>query len=509
MKRTAKDSAVLFVLALGTTALIACPASLDDRCAEGACDPSVSEAGVDGQSPDANVPDAPVPPNCDENADAISEEAKGCLDDTFALFVDGTSGDDTNPGTKSSPMKSIAAAVAKGPTLGKRRVYVCGNGPYVESVEITSPVHLFGGFACGTWTADSSLKPHVTPDTPGYALHVNGVAADLRVEDIAFEALAGTVDAPSSIAVFVANSPSVTFKRVDIKANGGFTSPDGNAGVMGTPDQDPRGNDGTPTAGGAEKECKCSTGGVTRGGKGGDPTGTESGGKNGEPVITPPNPPVATGQGGTRDECEGGTGNGRRGSDAPPAPAAPRAPLGTLDASGWKPGDGAKGSNGTPGQGGGGGGSYRIGAAGQNGGGGGGGCGGCGGSGGDGGKGGGASVALLSFDSLVRLSASTLTASDAGNGAAGKDGGPGGSGGLGGGGGNGGCPGGIGGDGGKGGAGAGGAGGVSAAVFYKGAAPIAEGSTLNHGAKGAGGKGGKSPDNDGPDGLEGAIVEAL
>src|SRR5690606_5163433 len=98
---------------------------------------------------------------------------------------------------------------------------------------------------------------------------------ELRVEDIGFEALAGTADAPSSIAVFVANSPTVTFKRVDVKANAGFTSPEGSPGTMGTPNQSPDGNAGGPTMGGAEKTCTCSTGGSTKGGKGGDTMGTE------------------------------------------------------------------------------------------------------------------------------------------------------------------------------------------------------------------------------------------
>lgn len=506
MKRV-RDLAILSALVASAVALPACPPSLGDRCDEGAClaGAQVDDGGGDGR--DADTPDAPVPPDCNEDADATSAEAKGCMVDTFAVFVDGVTGDDTNPGTKDKPFKKIATAIAKGPPEGKRRVYVCGPGPYAEHLKLTTAVHLFGGFACGTWTPDEATKAKVAPTDAGYALHVDSVSAPLRFENMAFEAIAGTAASPSSIAAFVASSPNVVLRRVDLKANDGFTSLPGQAGAMGNHDTTPDGNNGTATQGGAEKMCTCSFGGTTKGGKGGDTQGTESGGSKGAPAIVPPVPGTATGEGSSRSECEGGTG-GKRGSDAPPALFQPKPSVGALDATGWHPGDGAKGVNGTPGQGGGGGGSYTIGAAGQNGGGGGGACGGCGGSGGDGGKGGGASVALLAFNAPVTLKTCLLEATKAGNGAEGRDGGPGSSGGSRGNGGNTACPGGNGGNGGKGGAGAGGAGGVSAAVLHKGDVPINEGSTLKSGSKGTGAAGGRSPENDGPDGLEGEIVPA-
>ena len=504
-----RDSGILIGLMGIATALAACPASLDDRCTDGACIPG-GNTGDGGSSDgrDADAPDAVAPDDCNEKADASSPEAKGCIVDSFALFVDGATGDDTNDGTKAKPFKTISAAIAKVPSAGKRRIYVCGEGPYAEHVKVTTAANVFGGFSCSSWAPDPGIKTKVAPTDTGYALHVDGVTAAVRFEDIGFESVPGTDASPSSIAAFVASSPNVTLKRVELKASAGFTSAPGNSGTMGQPNQDPNGNNGSATAGGDAKTCSCSFGSSTTGGRGGNTQGTDMGGESGKPSIAPPVPSTATGAGSPRAECEGGTGNGKRGSDAPAAAFAARPAVGSLDSTGWHPGDGAKGTNGVPGQGGGGGGSYTIGAAGQNGGGGGGACGGCGGGGGDGGKGGGASIALLAFSSPVTLKASTLSAALAGNGAQGRDGGAGASGGTRGNGGNSACAGGNGGNGGKGGAGAGGAGGVSAAILHKGGAPLNEGSSLKHGAKGAFGEGGKSPENDGPDGLEGESVEA-
>ena len=507
MKRV-RDTAILFGFAAAAMALPACPASLDDRCTAGACLPggSGTDGGGDG---DADKPDAPIPPDCKEDADANAPEAKGCMVDTFAVFVDGATGDDANPGTKEKPFKKIGTAIAQGPADGKRRIYVCGPGPYAEHLKLTTAVNIFGGFACGTWLPDSTIKAKVAPTDAGYALHVDNVSAPLRFEDMAFEAVAGTASAPSSVAAFVASSPNVVFKRVELKAGAGASGDDGEAGTTGTPTSGTLdGNSGADVAGGEAKTCTCTTGGSSTGGAGGDVNGTDINGTAGTPTISPPLPDATySGAGQTQADCNSTVNFPRPGSNAPAAQSAARPSVGVLDAAGWRGGNGGNGQAGVPGQGGGGGGS-RTNVGSNNGGGGGGGCGGCGGSGGTGGTAGGSSIALLAFASPVRLVASSLLAESAGAGGTGKDGGSGGGGGGSGQGFKSGCDGNVGGNGGKGGAGAGGAGGISAAVLHKDGLPTNEGSTLEHGGKGAAGTGGKSPDNDGPDGLEGEIVAA-
>src|SRR5690606_20732871 len=77
-----------------------------------------------------DFPDAATPPDCDPAADAISPAATGCVVDTFALFVDAENGDDANDGFKDKPLRSVGAAVAKVPSTGKRRIYICGSATY-------------------------------------------------------------------------------------------------------------------------------------------------------------------------------------------------------------------------------------------------------------------------------------------------------------------------------------------------------------------------------------------
>lgn len=494
-------------LAYVTLALSDCSSS--SSCEETAsCGASSSDA--QGDTIEAGLVDAPAaPPTCVEEADA--KDSLDCAVNTYALFVDGTDGLESNDGSRDKPFKSIGKALAS--LNGRRRIYVCGSTTFDEHVDEKSSAyaHLFGGFACKTWLPDSAAKPKIAPKTAGYALRVSAVNGPLRFEDISFESLAGTKADKSSIAVFVSTSPNVSFKRCDLKANLAFNGDDGDQGTTGTPTQgDLNGISATGNTGGAAKTCTCTTGGTSTGGKGGDTLGAVNGIKGQIDTLSPAPTGLDDGAPSTQNDCNTGASGAHRGAAAPSANNAPKpTAIGALDESGWVPVDGKTGSPGAMGQGGGGGGS-RSNAVPitNNGGGGGGGCGGCGGGGGTGGTAGGSSIALLTFTAPVKVIASTLAASNAGTGGVGKGGGSGGVAGGFGIGSMGGCPGNSGGAGGAGGAGSGGAGGVSAAIFHKNGAPTNDGSTLTNGTKGALGKGGKSPDNDGLEGLEGQIVQA-
>ena len=487
---------------LGSSALAACfGLALFAACGvypKGTCDETSTCPPDDAGSDVVNVGDAPVdaPEGCDPNADP--KDAPKCVDDSFGVFVDTTGGSDSNVGTKQSPLKSINSALGK--LAGKARVYVCA-GTYAEHVKTITNASVFGGFACGTWAYDAS-KPKVAPADAGYALEVTGASG--TIADIEFVAQPGTSTSVSSVAVLIANSPQLTLRRVKIEAGAALKGDDGADALSGV--STPASYDGiigTASAGGALKSCACSTGGTSKGAKGGDPSGPEPDGATGEIAQVPP---TSTGAGGTRSDCElNGTGVGRPGSDAPPASSASAPSLGTLDATGWHPGDGSAGNNGVPGQGGGGGGSYAKGMPAQNGGGGGGACGGCGGGGGGGGKGGGASIAVLSVQSTVTLQASELVTANAGAGGRGKSGMSGAGGGIHGNPGNGACAGGNGGTGGAGGAGSGGAGGLSVGVLSKGPKPTLDTTTVTNGDKGAAGAGGGG--NNGPDGQKSPTLE--
>jgi hypothetical protein len=482
------------ILSLSATfALVLACNALDQHldCSEPICGPD--DAGADGSvdgGGDGTRND------CGPGDPATSDK---CVDNASAVFVDSTA-NDSNPGTREAPVKTITTALSK---LGtKRRIYVC-EGTYPERVKLNDGVSLSGGFACTTWERTEGALVRVSPVEAGYALEVNHIASPVLVTDIDFTAAPGTAVAPSSIAAWVSDSTSVTLRRCSLTAAAGAdgkAGPKVDAGITGaagkTVGADPAGT---------ESACKvCPAGGASKGAKGGEAGGDGSTGGPELPVSADHSPPW-DGKGGLGNKkCnEGGIGhNGAEASNA--KNAATIATVGTLSNTAWLPRAGDNGVSGTPGQGGGGGGGRTP----LDGPGGGGGCGGCGGWGGNGGEGGGASIALVSFQSTVSLEASTLTSAKGGAGGAGGAGGGGGNGGNGGGAGNSGCQGGDGGKGGDGGAGGGGAGGVSAAIFFKGEKPGADPQTIlkpgTLGIKGAGG----APTNPGIDGLVGAFVPA-
>lgn len=485
---------------VATTALVlAC--SVGNDCDFGLCagtpaggDAAGNEGGIDTGT------DGPVvPPGCKPELDP--KDSAPCVVDSYGVFVDGSNGIDANPGTKAAPVKTFAAALAKLGTL--QRIYAC-EGTYAEHVKLTRGVSIYGGFACGSWSY-SGAKARIAPNDVGFALHVAGVTTPIAIADLEIVAQPGTKVAPSSIAVFVAKTTGATLRRVDVQAANGMTGDPGAVAADAEPGTTTspsiNGNPGDNTVGGAANICTCSTGGTTKGGRGGDTGGVAPNGTDGEPKYVPST--LGTGTAGTRASCEGTSAGGQRGSDAPPASDAASPSLGTLSETGWQVGDGDSGKNGAPGQGGGGGGSYGTGTPAVNGGGGGGACGGCGGGGGGGGKGGGSSAAILLLDSVVRIDASKLASGDAGDGGAGITGKGGGGGGMKGNGGNGACQGGLGGTGGTGGAGAGGSGGISAGILHKGTAPVVDAETnaaIRVKRAGDKGTGGNSPTNDGKPG---------
>lgn len=480
----------------------ACGSTLTDVCdLPGNCD--VPDAGADRTTtdgpaaPESSVDDSAmtsdsVPPGCDPNADP--RDSPECVSNQVGLFVDGTNGIDTNAGTKDAPLKTIQAAVMKAASAPQRRVYVCA-GTYPEAVTLTSAVSLYGGWACANWSYTGA--PAKVAPIAGAALRVDGVAGALTVEDLELDGPVGTPVARASVAAFVNASPSLTLKRVALRAGAGVVGGAGAAGSTGVPvSGDLNGIAAAGNLGGQEKACACTTGGTSSGGKGGA-GGVPTDGDTGKVAQATSTPATATGAGGTVAECTATGTSGRPGSLAPASTNGAGGGAATLDAMGWHGGDGTAGVSGVPGQGGGGGGGQTTG------GGGGGACGGCGGMGGGLGTAGGASIALAAVGSPVTLIACTLTAAGGGNGGNGAGGASGAAGGINGNGANGGCNGGKGGAGGAGGAGGGGTGGHSIGVLYVGTAPTLDGaSTVTTSAAGAAGTGGAPGVNGGKAGVK-------
>lgn len=446
-----------------------------------------------------------VPADCDPAAEP--KDAPKCVVSDFGVFVDATGGADSNPGTRESPVKSLGAALGK--LGGKSRVYVC-EGTYAEKIDLTAAVSIYGGFACSGWSY-SGTKAQFAAQTAGdYALRVKGIAGPITLADLEVTAAPGATGNPSSIAAFISESPAVVLRRLRLVAKEGVQGAAGADATTGiSAPVDLNGNNpeaGAAGKGGDLKICTCSSGGTSKGARGGDTTGVNNNGSNGETAMASPSPATSDGSGQTSITCQMAGLPPRPGSNAPAAKGAPSpASVGTVSVDGWKPTVGVAGDNGIPGQGGGGAGGNPSG--GSPGGGGGGACGGCGGTGGGGGGAGGSSLALLLFNAPVKIVATELVAATAGNGGNGKAGAAGQIGGAGGAR-VGSCSGGGGGSGGTGGAGNGGAGGLSVGVLYKGTKPTLDGTTITSGAFGTKGTGGMPGVNDGIDGTKADSLEA-
>lgn len=498
--------------------------------------------GASGFTPVSNGPAQLV----DFGASTTQNQTYYRVQATRAVFVDTAGGNDSNPGTGTSPKKTITSGIAAAAaTLPKSDVHV-SKGIYNEQVTLSNGVSLYGGFdAAAGWSRSSNNVTTIASPTPVGILG-SGLRAGLTVDQfhVAAANAAGNAlngDGLSSYGVVILNSTGgVTLSGMSITAGNGTM---GLAGVAGAPGG--RGTNGGNASGqffgfGGSSPCGAA------GGNGGFGPNDDIAGAPGLAGTNVPGGGASApgGAGGTAGTCSatsssnGGAApdlstNGSPGLSG--ASGTANTPLGFVNAlTLYLPSSGGDGSNGKAGGGGGGGGSGGGTAHGHNlvcsdcvphwgGGGGGGGGGGCGGSGGQGGRGGGGSFAVFILDSIVTIESSKLTAGNSGDGGKGGDGGaggPGGGGGIGAAGqshsdcttrsGGRGANGSTGGAGGTGGGGAGGAGGPSIGVFYRGASPNINGLTYTAGLAGQGGAGGQgiSQAPQGPSGTSGMIVSS-
>lgn len=458
--------------------------------------PDVPPGQVDGgAASDASDPNVGTPIGCDPMEEP--QKSPACVVDAYGLFVDPTNGDDTKPGTKAAPVKTISAGLGK--LNGRSRLYLC-EGVLTDRLRLSPAASLYGGFACGTWSY-TGARVRVVPLEVGAALTIDGAAQPAVLSDMEFVAAGGIESAPSSIAAIVSASANITFRRVVLTAQSGAPGASGLPGAAGALSAS------SPTPGTFNAAarlgqiCTCSTGAVTAGGNGGKagPNAANRVATNGAPtqlVVTPD---------GADGLAVGPVTNAHAGSDAPPGENGKGADH-LLDLTLGSPtpvvsAAGVDGLNGLVGQGGGAAAAFPGGAGVPSTDGGGGGCGGCGGHKGTSGKGGGASIALLAVDSPMHLENCALSSGNGGHGGAGAGGGLGTPGGTGGAADLNSRSGGPGGQGAGGGAGGGGAGGITVGIAYRGAKPKFQG-TITTGALGERGGGGILGTNDGIDGVK-------
>lgn len=419
------------------------------------------------------------------SASPCDDPANGPVPESCGIWVSASLGKDTNSGTQSDPVASLAHAVE----LAKERtghVYACAE-TWTAPLLLPGNMALHGSFDCvNGWKYLGSEKRAIlatAPDEIPLIVSDDGSGGKATMTDFHIEAADALKPSGSSIGIFVRDTVPLWLYRCEVIA--------GNAadGLDGTTEDEPapgglQGNNGSDACsaavskGGAAPVVSCNVG-TSKGGAGGDGSPMlATDGAAGEPASG--NPEDGTGGLGESSNpvCTPGKqgANGVDGAFGHGALGFTPSHKGRLTVDGYFGDPGDDGQSGTPGQGGGGGGATLGnmavcgaatpgGAAGGSG-----GSGGCGGKGGKGGQPGGSSLGIALRQSKVGLFNTTVRTGNGGKGGNGAPGQAGGLSGIGGPGGSGtgsiksGCAGGSGGNGGKGGWGGGGLGGSSIVI---------------------------------------------
>ena len=380
--------------------------------------------------------DRPDPDFIDSDGDGIDGE------EAAAVFVAGY-GNDAFAGTKSEPMATIGAAIARAASTGKSQVYV-SRGTYSARVTLVSGIDLYGGFDGLTgWVRKpehvSTIRSTTVTGGRIAALEAHNLGVDTRVEAINIETGNTVSTGISNYAVLVAGSGAGSLRLRYLTITAGNAGPGQAAAAGTTPATEADGTPGGDGSCGASVTASGGPGGTSScgvaGGRGGNGGAPGNGGANGLAGVGGSSPGFGGGAGSPAGDGSGG-GNGASGAVGADGAAGASGPPGGTYAFPYVGGTGGKGADGTPGgggAGGGGGGGEDCGFCleGTGNGGGGGGAGGCPGTGGGGGFSGGGSFGVYAPSGRVVLEAVRIRTGTGGAGGTGGTGGPGGSGGAG------------------------------------------------------------------------------
>ncbi|MGH2713539.1 MAG: hypothetical protein ACRDM7_06565, partial [Thermoleophilaceae bacterium] len=283
----------------------------------------------------------------DSNCDGIDGT------ETSAVFVSPL-GQDTNPGTKAAPMRSLQGAVARAAEMGKQ-VYAAA-GAY-DRAELATGVGVFGGYDPQTWARNLSLVTSIAGASEGILV---ANATGVVLQHLTVRGTSTGRPGSSAYGIRLVGGSGATLQRVLVSAGPG-TAGASPAAVGAT------GAAGGKGGNGALGECDGKDPG--RGGHGGRSSAGRIGGRGGDGGRSD-NPGTA----GSMGEIGTTGGKGGKGTGTPVSPGRPgRDGLkgedglgGTKGAGGsnsaaaaattWQGQDGRPGARGEPGDGGGGGG---------------------------------------------------------------------------------------------------------------------------------------------------------
>lgn len=357
----------------------------------------------------------------DTNCDGIDGDASA------SVFVS-TSGDDSNPGTRSAPVATLAHAQEVARVTGKHFVLVMA-GTYVAPALWVDALNLIGGYDAH-WGRSAALNARAVLNAPWYGMLVRNVSWPMTLESVVIRGAAPFIEGTGAQALTIMNAQGnlVHLRHLELVAADGLI---GRAGTPGAPGLD--GQAGAPGVNGVPGASAVGAFGGAPGAPGGSAPQGGAAGAAGETSPSCTQVPANAGHDGSAGLI------GREGTPGTLVfPQYEDQRYGVIQMNGaWgnpqlQGGVGTEGTPGTPGGGGGGGAMILCGSHPKGGPGGAGGLGGGAGHGGTGGFSGGASIPLAVFLANVVLKDVSLRAGKPGAGGPGGKGGSGGAGGVGG-----------------------------------------------------------------------------
>src|SRR5215510_344801 len=268
---------------------------------------------VNFTAPDA-MRDVPGLPSTDANGDGI--------DLARAIFVDGVSGSDTNPGTMQLPRQTIAAGIAAAVVTSPRKHVYVSKGTYPEMVTLQDGVSLYGGYdAANNWSeAPANATIIMSPMPTGIIAQDLHQPTELKRFRIVSAAATGTVpdgdgDGETSVGIRISNATQLTIRGCNITAGNSSPGAAGASGAVGAGGFAGGAAGGTQPGGGGGSTC-----GVPGGVGGAGVAGTRSGSAGGPGTsVTGGGSAAVGGPGGAAGTCD--TSSSSDGRTAPPVGA--------------------------------------------------------------------------------------------------------------------------------------------------------------------------------------------
>ncbi len=196
-----------------------------------------------------------------------------------AVYV-ATTGSDTNPGTASQPLATVAAGLVMAANGEPPRPVFVATGTYGGALQMIAGVDVYGGFDATTWQRGGSAATEL--DGPSPVVTFTNIAVPTVLDGVTIRSADATTPGASSVAVVVDVSQQVVLSNDIIAPGAGASGGGGTDGIAG-------GNSGTGVAGGPGVEHSgtifCDDHPLPVGGPGGASACGATGGIGGNPGV--------------------------------------------------------------------------------------------------------------------------------------------------------------------------------------------------------------------------------